>query len=384
MSWEAYIGRRSAIWLWKETTAWTKANPQVWIPKESWTLNPSFEEAQDTSWYGVIDEIFDSFTTKNFSGITLAGIVRDDFIWYLLLGALWKYTKLYCVTGTPSGWTPARWDITTWNSAVLKKIVKIWDNTYYFFDKAVSGSITNGTWTMTATAVSWVNAHLFERLNSNNHPSFTMYDDDPVAWVYAPYCMINSFELSCEVADYVKFSAEFQWKQAQNNETAVNPAYSDEAPFTASMAGVAFANNESWLNDATSVCMQNFRLTINKNLVDIQCFGSTDVDSLHNQQFDIDWDFEALYTSTTLRDWVINSEKKALRFFAENKNAQELATWIYPSIYVDCMKVWLNEWTKSDDNNGIVKQTMWFTGQYDNGTGASIEVLLLNSNSEGY
>lgn len=379
----AYIGRRSAIGLWKEATAWTKVSPQVRIPKESGTLSPSFETAQDTSWYGVIDEVFDTFTTKNFSNITLTWIVRDDFIGYLLLGALWKYTKLYCVTGTPSGWTPARWDTTTgW--AVLKKILVIGSTTYYFFDKATSWSTTNGTWTMTATAVSWVYAHLFERLNSNNHPTFSLYDDDPVSSSYATYMMINSFELSCEVADYVKFSAEFQWKQMQNNNTTLNPAYADENPFTASMAWVLFANDEAWLNAATAVCMQNFRLTINKNLTDIQCFGSTDVSSLHNQQFTLEWDFEALFEDTTLRDYVINSDKKALRFFAENKQATALATWIYPSIYVDCMKVWLTERTKSDDNNGIVKQTLWFSWQYDNASGTSIEVLLLNGNSTWY
>ncbi len=48
------------------------------------------------------------------------------------------------------------------------------------------------------------------------------------------------------------------------------------------------------------------------------------------------------------------------------------------------MKVWLNEWTKSDASNEIVKQTMWFSGQYDNSTWASIEVLLINSNGSGY
>lgn len=379
----AYIWRRSGIWLWKETTAGTAVSAQVWIPKEWWTLSPNFEVAQDTSWYWVIDEIYETYTTKNFSNITLTGIVRDDFIGYLLLGALWKYTKLYCVTGTPSWWTPARWDIVTGNGWVLKKILVIGTTTYYFFDKAETWSITNGTWSMTATAVSGVNAHFFERLNSNNHPTFTLYDDDPVAWAKAPYCMINSFELSCEVADYVKFSAEFQGKQMQEA-SSLNPVYSDEQPFTASMAGVSFADNESWLNNATTVCMQNFRLTINKNLTDIQCFGSTDIDSLHNQQFDVDWDFEALYESTTLRDWVIDSSKKALRFYAENTNATALTTWVYPSIYVDCMKVWLNEWTKSDDNNWIVKQTMWFTAQYDNASSATIEILLLNNNSTWY
>ena len=73
-----------------------------------------------------------------------------------------------------------------------------------------------------------------------------------------------------------------------------------------------------------------------------------------------------------------------MRFFAENTNATALATGVYPSIYVDCMKVWLNEWTKTDDANGIVKQTMWFSGQYDNASWTSIEILLLNGNSTWY
>jgi hypothetical protein len=42
----------------------------------------------DSSGYGVIDEVYESYTTKNTSAITLTGIVRDDFIGYLLLGAL--------------------------------------------------------------------------------------------------------------------------------------------------------------------------------------------------------------------------------------------------------------------------------------------------------
>lgn len=378
-----YIGRLSAIWLGVEATRWTAVSPSVWIAKESGVLNPSIESATDESWYGVIDGVYDSFTTKNSSNLTLQGIARDNTIWYFLLWALGKYTKLYCVTWTPSGWTPKRWDILTWDGAVLKKIIKIWTTDYYFFDKSESGSIGNGTWTMTATAVS-IDAHFFEVKQDNEHPSFTLYDDDPVAGSYAPYCMINSFEISCAVADYVKFTADFMWKQMQPIVSSVTPAYITENEFTASMAWVRFANDESGLNSASEQCMQNFRLTINKNLADIQCFGETDVADIYNQQLTIDGDFEAVYESTTLRDYVLNSNKKAVRFYAINNNASELATWIYPSIYVDLMKAGFTEWTKTDSNDEIVKQTMWFTGQYSNDDATSIEVLLLNDNSTWY
>jgi len=378
----ATIGRTSAIWLGKEATRWTSVSAQVWIAKESGVLQPSIESATDESWYGVIDAVNDSFTTKNASTLNLQGIVKDDSIWYLLLGALGKYTKLYCVTGTPSGWTPARGDVLSWTGAVLKKIVVIGSTTYYFFDKSTSGSIGNGTWTMTATAVN-INAHFFEVLQSNEHPSFTIYDDDPIAGSYSPYCMISSFEISCNVAEYMKFSAEFTGKQMQTA-SAQTPAYASENPFTASMSWVRFASDESGLNSASEQCVQSFRIAVQKNLAEVQCFGQTDVTDIYNQQFGIEWDFEAVYESTTLRDYVLNSQKKAVRFYAVNTNATALATGIYPSIYVDLMKAGFSSWSKTDSNDELIKQNMWFTGQYSTDAWTSIEILLLNGNSTWY
>ena len=378
----AKIGRLWAIGLGIESTRWTQAPAQVWISKESGSLNPNIESATDTSWYGVIDAVADSFTTKNSSTLNLQGIVKDDSIGYLMLLALWKVTKVYGGTGTPTGWTPKRWDVES-GGWVLKKIITVGTTTVYFFDKAVSWSITNGTWTMTATALSWVYGHFFEVKQDNEHPSATIYDDDPLAGSYAPYCMINNFELSCAVGDYMKFTADFMWKQIQTA-SAQTPAYSSEKSFTASMSWVRFANDEAWLNGASEQCVQDFRISIAKNLTDIQCFGETDVTDIYNQQFGIEWDFNAIYESTTLRDYVLNSDKKAVRFYAVNKNAPALATGIYPSIYVDLMKAGFTSWSKSDGNDEIVSQTMWFTGQYSTDDTASIEILLLNANSVGY
>lgn len=377
----AKIGRLWAIGLGIESTRWTQVPAQVWIGKESGSLNPNIESATDSSWYGVIDAVADSFTTKNSSTLNLQGIVKDDSIGYLMLLALWKVTKVYWVTGTPTGWTPKRWDVES-GGWVLKKIITDGTTTVYFFDKAVSWSITNWTWTMTATALSWVYGHFFEVKQDNEHPTATIYDD-LLAGSYAPYCMINNFELSCSVGDYMKFTADFMWKQIQSA-SAQTPAYSNEKSFTASMSWVRFANDEAWLNGASEQCVQDFRISIAKNLTDIQCFGETDVTDIYNQQFGIEWDFNAIYESTTLRDYVLNSDKKAVRFYAVNKNAPALATGIYPSIYVDLMKAGFTSWSKSDGNDEIVSQTMWFTGQYSTDDTASIEILLLNANSVGY
>lgn len=378
----AYIWRLSAIWLGKETTHGTPVSAQVRIPKTSGLLNPNLEVATDDSGYWVIDEVYDTFTTKASSSISLEGIVRDDFIWYLLLWALGQYEMCYLYTGTASGGTPKRWEWSSTNK--IRKILTIGANTYYVINGSGLSTLTNGTWTLTLTQVSGAYAHYFSRLNSNQHPSFTIRDVDDVAASYAPYCMENTFELSCEVGDYVKFSSEFQGKAMQADVSSPAPAYSDEWAFTAAMAGVRFANNEAWLNSASEVCMQNFRISISKNLTDIQCFGSTDIAGIYNQQFGVEWDFEALYSDTTIRDYVLNSDKLAVRFYAINTNANALATGIYPSIYVDLMKAGLTEWSKSDSANEIVKQTLGFSWQYSNEDWATIEIVLINWNDTGY
>jgi len=70
-----------------------------------------------------------------------------------------------------------------------------------------------------------------------------MYDDDPVASVKSTYSMINSFEMSAEVGDFVKFSAEFRGKKMEAG-GSLTPAYTSDNPFLASMANVYFATNE--------------------------------------------------------------------------------------------------------------------------------------------
>ena len=164
----------------------------------------------------------------------------------------------------------------------------------------------------------------------------------------------------------------------------LTPAYTSANPFLAKHAHAYFATNEPLLNAATETVLQNFKLNINKNLVEIQGFGSTDIDSIYNQQFTLDGDMEALFDSVTLRNYVVNSDKKAMRIKIVNTDATALITGIYPSIYIDLTKVGFIDRKKSEDLNGIVNQTMGFKAQYDSTTATAMEALLLNSTSATY
>jgi len=162
------------------------------------------------------------------------------------------------------------------------------------------------------------------------------------------------------------------------------PSYTTQTEFIGRDANVYFAADESGLNGATSSCLQNFKVNINKNLTDVQCFGDDDISSIHNQQFTIDGDLEAIFDSETLRDYVINSTKKAFRLELINTNATAIVTGVYPTILIDGLKAGFNSRDKSDSNNDLVTQTMGFSWQYDTATSATIEILLITDTATVY
>jgi hypothetical protein len=354
-----HISRRSAIWFGFEdpTLKGTSVSVTVWVPKTGWVLKPEFEEAVDDSSYGVIDEVFDSETTKNFSKLPLEGILRDDLSGYLFSWALWTYESVFAFTATPTG-TPLRGDLVyqwvsywaaTWTGYIRKIQTITWPVTLY---RCNTESWTFASWTAVATEPSWTTYasvdsatyasakwHFFSRANTNAHPTFTMYDTDPVATQKSTYGMVNSLELSAETWDYVKFSAEFRGKKMEAWGSPT-PSYTTQTEFISRDSNVYFGDTEADLNWATATCMQNFKVNINKNLTDIQCFGSDDIDSIHNQQFTIDGDLEAIFNSETLRDYVVNSTKKAFRLELINTNATAIVTNVYPTVLVDWMKAW--------------------------------------------
>lgn len=394
---DPFISRREAIGIGKEWTAGSLVSASYRIPKKSGSVSPKYEVATDDSGYWNIDETFDTQTVKNSTELAMSGIIRDDFLGMLLLGAMWTrtsvmMTKPASVTGTPvkgdTCYQGANFAGATWTGKLMKILI-IGANTYHFYS-TLTGSFVTATdvkeptsspvWTAVApdsATYTAVKAHMFTRANTNNHQTFTIYSEDPIQVSYATYCMIDNLTLSCQVGDYSMFDVTFKGKQLQTT-TTQSPAYSDANPFLAKYASVKFGAEEKDLNGASAVVMQSFKLDIAKNLVDIQAFGSTDIDSIHNQQFTIAGDMESIFEDITLRDYVVNSTKKACRFSLVNTGVTALVTGVYPSMYVDLAKVGFSDWKKSDDLNGLTKQTLGFKGQYSNADAMTMEVLLLN------
>lgn len=315
----AHVGRLQAVGIWPETTAGTKVSAAHWPPKVSGVVKPMVESIRDTSGYGVIDEVYNSDVIKEMTVFPLSGNLSDQFAGYLLFAAL-----------------GAKW---------------------------VSGA--------------WPYTHTFTRLNSNSHKTFTLWGYDPVGTISSAYAMLNDLEINAAVGEYVTFSANFTGKKAVSESTPT-PSYAAENFFRARDCTVKFADSEAGLSGATAVELTRVKLTINKNLYVHHVLWSVDVDSIYNQQFTVTGDMELLWEADTYLALARANTAKFMSISLVNTDVTLSWGW-NPTVTLTLGKVKFEEWDITDDNNGIVKQTVGFVGAFNNTEGYTIKASLINS-----
>jgi len=322
-----FIWRLGAIGIGKETTSWTAVAPTTWIPFETGEVKPVIESIKDTGAYGVIDETYDSKVVKNMSEIIIGWIVRDDFIWDILMGILWTSVA------------PTETEIDVY-------------------------------------------LHEFTRKNDNTPVTYTSYYDNPVGDEEATYCAFDSLEIEVNSGDYVKFNTTLKGKALTTPWSDRTPAYTDQAEFLAANATIKFADDIAGLGAASAVCLKNIKFNIAKNVVDFQCIGNTDVRSLHNQQFNVSWDLEAIFEDVTMRDYVLNNTKKAMSI--EVTSSALIGASEYSQLNFEFARISFSDWGKSTDANGLVMQTMWFDAEFSATDGKTISASVQNNNNTQY
>ena len=392
-----HIARLQSLGFGKESVAGTPVAASFWAPKDSGQVTPEFTTVEDNSAYGTIDEVFDVVTTKKRTKVTLGTTLRDGWFGNIMLAALGSETLLRCITLTGvGGGTPARGDEITsaagaWAATIHK--VLIFNSVTYYFVEVTSGTlsnqvdVTNGTWTSGDNVIkTGVYGHYFQRLNTNNHPSFTAYAHDPVGDERAAYVMLDKLEMNFKVGDYARFKTEWIGKKMAST-SAQSPVYDSDGRFLTAHARAYFAADEASLNAATGLALQTLNLNVMKNLTDVQSFESADdIASLHNRQFRVEGNVEALYDDTTYRDYAGNNEKKAARVILSNTGADELlaSSGIYPTLLFDLARAGFNEWSRGEDLNELVSQTLGFLGELSTADGFTLEGLLINDRSTIY
>lgn len=322
------IWRLASFGLGIETTSGTAVSATNWIPTDDFSLSPMVEKSVDDNAFGIIDEISGSAVQKETSELSASGIARSNTIGYLLKLAL----------GT-----------------------------------AGSASLVE----------TGVYSHAFSRLNSNTHPSATVYMNKGNTDERAPYAMIDSLELSATIGEFVKFSASMKWGKIED--TTSSPTFltgtADEA-FRASKVTIKTASDISGLSGASAVPMQNIKFTIAKNINPVFKLGSTTIDAQVNQQFGVTGDFEVIYDANTYRDYFTANTKRAIQI--EIEGATLIGATKYNKLTIQLAQVHLESWERSTGNNDLVTETIGFVGEYSFGDTQTMNISLQNTKSANY
>lgn len=381
-----FIGRKRRIGLGKESTAGTGVTATDWIPVMTPDFKPVSTKAIDDSAYGNIDEVFAQETTKNHTEINIEGILRDDWLGYMLLGAYGTATM--CFVLILSSATNVNVGDTLTAGGGATGTVKFLSSTTAYVEQT-SGSLgTSDTFTTTSggsgtyTSDTAIRAHVFERLNDNNHPSFTMYKVDDIDTMRSVYCMVDSLDLNVAVGDFAKFSLAMLGKSMES--TSATPSYTASNAFLAKHAAITVADDVAGLSSSpTTVPVSGASISIAKNLTDYQAFGDDDVASFHNQQFGITGDVDALFSDATIRDYMLDSTKKAMRLTLTNTDVT-IGSADNPTLILQLARASFQDWSESADNNTLATQTTGFMGEFSVDDAYTGVAVLVNTNTTGY
>lgn len=293
---------------------------------EKVSFQPEIEKIRDGSSYGVIDENYSSITVKQMTSLETEGIARELSTGHILLA-------------------------------------------------------TFGTVAAPTLVEAGVHSHAFTRKNDNSPVTYTVGNVNPVGGERSTYNVLDMFELEAKAADYARVKTKWKGRKIETG-VSLTPAFTDENLFTGVGVVVKFASTVAGLTGATAVSLKSVRLTIEKNVTDIVTLGSDDVDTLHNQQFSVTGDFEAVFRDLVFLDAVRNSTKQAMsititgdKLIGATKKAQ--LTFTMP-------RVSLEDWKRSDDANGIVNQTFGFVAEFSAADAATISATLQNTRSTTY
>lgn len=392
-----FIGRLQHIGLGKESVSGTGVAAAVWIPHDGQGgLKPKHATAKDDAAYGSIFGLRDQQTVKEWTEVMIQAVARHKFLGHLLMAAMGTSTPCvaFPIPGSITGTFQVGETITetTSNATGVLKRADVAGSSKVLYISVATGTftggqtLTGGTSGATATggsiqSPSVVRNHVFTLLNTNSHPSYTIYGSDPQGDFRTLWAMLESLELECVAGQYMKFTAKFMGKKKVST-TSQTPSYAEEYGFLGKFITFKSASDYTGLDAASNVSVERFKLTIKKNPVDYQGMGSTDIDALYNQRFDVDGELDLKYDDTTWEGYISGSTKRAMRLTANNSDATIGTTT--PMLQIDLPQVSFDEWDRDNNKDQIVRQSMKFSAELDADSGYGIGMILRNDQVTAY
>lgn len=226
-------------------------------------------------------------------------------------------------------------------------------------------------------------SHAFTRLNSNAHPTATVYRDGQNADERAPFHILETLDIEIKVGEYVKYSAMTKGGKIESaTYTASYLTGTGDEPFLASKAVVKIAADIAGLGAASAIDIQAIKLSLKKNSLGVFTLGSTTLSANVNQQLQVNGDMEIVYDSNTYRDLDTANTKKALQIVITGSTL--IGATQYNSMTIQLAQVTLESWDRSDGVDNLITQTFGFNAEYAVANTQTLNIVLQNTKSSAY
>ena len=249
------------------------------------------------------------------------------------------------------------------------------DKSFGVILKALFGSLNSAN----HSGETVVKDHSFSVENDNNHPSLTVFLDDPAIGKLAfANDMIDKFDLDIQADSDEYISYTFGSRSKYPVSSFATFTRGSQNAFRSRDVIVKLADNLAGLDAAEALNIIGIKLSIAKTLKQCDKLGSGDPDDFANGSMEVMGEIKAYISDSDLRDLVSEGTFKAIRI-AASRDDITIGSAAHPGFKFDIAKADFDSFKPERKNDDLALQTISFKGNYSIADAAMITAILTNT-----
>lgn len=322
-----FTGRQVAVGFAKESSRGTWVTPAYWIPATTIDVDDRYGIVENNASFGVLNDVTGAVKAKQWAEGDVGGPIGD-----LSIGLLLK-----ALFGTEQ-------------SAQVGGETLVYD-------------------------------HTFTLQTSAQHPSISVTKADSARTVDFANAMVTGLEIDCVMDDFATFKVSLAGKAGASQ--SATATYTAENLFSRSGITLVRATTLAGLSSGTAVSIKKLKVVFIPNVVHDDVLGSADPSDFLNTAFRIEGEFELNYNDDTFHDFAKNQTATYYRLKLINSGVT-IGNSSNPTLTIDFASVVSKDWSRKDENDNIVSQTVKFVGKYNTTDALAVQAVLRNLRTTSY
>lgn len=219
-------------------------------------------------------------------------------------------------------------------------------------------------------------SHVYSVLQSAQHPSLTVFQEDPNQDYKYALAMLTKMEINIILEKFSMFKAGFKSKSGAT--ATLTPSYVAENNFLPQHGSFKIADTQSGLTAASASNIISVKLNFEKNVEEYNVIGSVDPSDIYNKQLAISGEIEMLYDDTTYNTLMMADTEKAIRIALSNSDVL-IGTTSRPSLTFDFHSIKVQEAVRNYSNGDLTTLTVKFKAFYKLADSKMVTCTLVNA-----